>query len=68
MRRMTFDTIASAVGLLLAVLLLVAGGLLFWAYSFVNNQVEQQLTEQQITSPRPTAPRSRHCRPTTPRR
>ncbi len=51
MRRMTFDTIASAVGLLLAVLLLVAGGLLFWAYNFVNNQVEQQLTEQQITFP-----------------
>ena len=51
MRRNTFDTIASAVGLLLAVILLVAGGLLLWAYSFVNNQVEQQLTEQQIYFP-----------------
>ena len=51
MRRMTFDTIASAVGLLLAVILLVAGGLLLWAYDFVNNQVEQQLTEQQIYFP-----------------
>ena len=51
MRRMTFDLIASAVGLLLAVLLLVAGGLLFWAYSFVNTQVQQQLTAQQIVFP-----------------
>ena len=51
MRRMTFDTIASAVGLLLAVLLLVAGGLLLWGYSFINTQVQQQLTEQQITFP-----------------
>jgi hypothetical protein len=51
MRRTTFDLITSAVGLLLAVLLLVAGGLLFWAYHFVNTQVQQQLTEQQIVFP-----------------
>ena len=51
MRRNTFDLITSSVGLLLAVLLLVAGGLLFWAYSFINNQVQQQLTEQQIVFP-----------------
>lgn len=51
MRRTTFDLITSAVGLLLAVLLLVAGGLLFWAYSFVNTQVQQQLTAQQIVFP-----------------
>jgi hypothetical protein len=51
MRRITFDTIASAVGLLLAVLLLVAGGLLFWAYDFTNNQVQQQLAAQQIIFP-----------------
>ena len=43
-----FDLIASAVDVLLAVLLLVAGGLLTWAYTFVNNQVTTQLTEQQI--------------------
>ena len=35
-------------GVLLAVFLLVAGGLLTWAYTFVNNQVTTQLTEQQI--------------------
>ena len=51
MRRRTFDLITSSVGVLLAVLLLVAGGLLIWAYTFVNNQVTQQLTEQQITFP-----------------
>ena len=51
MRRNTFDLITSSVGLLLAVLLLVAGGLLFWAYNFINTQVQQQLTEQQITFP-----------------
>jgi hypothetical protein len=51
MRRMTFDTIVSCVGVLLAVILLVAGGLLIWAYDFVNSQVQQQLTEQQIVFP-----------------
>jgi len=51
MRRRTFDLITSSVGILLVVLLLVAGGLLMWAYSFTNNQVTTQLTEQQITFP-----------------
>jgi hypothetical protein len=51
MRRITFDTIASGIGLLLAVLLLVAGGLLYWAYDFTNSQVQQQLTAQQIIFP-----------------
>jgi hypothetical protein len=51
MRRKTFDLITSSVGVLLAVLLLVAGGLLIWAYTFVNNQVTSQLTEQQIVFP-----------------
>jgi hypothetical protein len=51
MRRITFDTIASGIGLLLAVLLLVAGGLLYWAYDFTNTQVQQQLTAQQIIFP-----------------
>jgi hypothetical protein len=56
MRRRTFDLITSSVGLLLAVLLLVAGGLLTWAYTFVNNQVTTQLTEQQITFPPASSP------------
>jgi hypothetical protein len=51
MRRRTFDFLASCVGVLLAVVLLVAGGLLLWGYNFVNDQVTQQLTEQQIVFP-----------------
>jgi len=44
------------VGVLLAVFLLVAGGLLTWAYTFVNNQVTTQLTEQQIVFPAANSP------------
>ena len=51
MRRRTFDLITSSVGVLLALLLFAAGGLLIWAYTFVNDQVTSQLTEQQITFP-----------------
>jgi uncharacterized protein YneF (UPF0154 family) len=51
MRRRTFDLITSWVGILLAVLLLVAGGLLTWAYTFTSNQVTSQLKEQQIFFP-----------------
>jgi hypothetical protein len=56
MRRSTFDTIASAIGLLMAVLLLVAGGLLYWAYDFTNTQVQQQLSAQQIVFPAADSP------------
>lgn len=51
MRRRTFDTIVSYVGLLLAVVLLLVGGLLTWASSFVGGQVHDQLSEQNITMP-----------------
>ena len=51
MRRRTFDFLASGVGVLLAIVLLVAGGLLLYGYNFVNDQVTQQLTEQQIVFP-----------------
>jgi hypothetical protein len=56
MRRTTFDLITSLVGLLLTVILLVAGGLLLWGYNFVNSQVKQQLTEQQIVFPAAGSP------------
>jgi hypothetical protein len=56
MRRRTFDVIASSVGVLLAVLLLVAGGLLTWAYTFVNGQVTTQLTQQRIVFPAAGSP------------
>lgn len=51
MRRKTFDTLVSSVGLLMAGVLLVAGGLLTWASIFVNDQVFEQLSEQNITMP-----------------
>jgi hypothetical protein len=35
------------VGLLLAVVLAVAGALLIWAYSFVNRQVSSELATQE---------------------
>jgi hypothetical protein len=56
MRRKTFDLISSSVCALLAVLLLVAAGLLTWAYSFVNGQVTSQLTQQQIFFPAAGSP------------
>lgn len=51
MRRRTFDVIASTIGLGLAALLIVAGGLLTWANSFVDNQVHDQLVAQKIFFP-----------------
>ena len=51
MRRRTFDVLASAVGLGLAALLLVAGGLLTWAHTFVQDEVHNQLAAQQIFFP-----------------
>ena len=51
MRRRTFDALMTVTGLILAVVLAVAGGLLFWAHSFVSDQVTSQLTAQQIYFP-----------------
>ncbi len=51
MRRKTFDTLVSGAGLLVAVVLLIAGVLGFWAYSFANGQVHDQLAAQKITFP-----------------
>jgi len=49
--RATFDKVTSWAGLLLVAVLLVAGGLLTWASSFVGNQVHDQLADQHITMP-----------------
>ena len=49
--RSSFDKLISWTGLLLAGFLLVAGGLLTWAYFFIGNEVENQLTMQAITMP-----------------
>ena len=51
MRRKTFDTLMTSGGLLVALLLLVAGGLLSWGSSFVTNQVHDQLAAQKIFFP-----------------
>ena len=51
MRRKTFDALLTSFGLALAAVLLVSGGLLTWASSFVGDQVNTQLSEQQIFFP-----------------
>jgi hypothetical protein len=51
MRRRTFDLIVSGVGAVMVLVLLVAGGLLMWGYSFANSNVHNQLAQQQITFP-----------------
>jgi hypothetical protein len=56
MRRRTFDALASAAGLVLAAVLLVAGGLLLWGHSFVDNQVSTQLSAQKIVFPATSNP------------
>jgi len=51
MQRKTFDTLLTSVGLVLAIILLVSGGLLTWGSSFIGNQVKTQLSEQKIFFP-----------------
>jgi hypothetical protein len=51
MRRKTFDLLAIIGGLVLAVVLAVAGGLLLWGHNFVNDQVHTQLAAQKIYFP-----------------
>ncbi|GAA0630496.1 hypothetical protein GCM10009547_37810 [Sporichthya brevicatena] len=51
MRRTAFDKIVSTVGLMLAGILLLGGGLLTWAHNFVDDQVTSQLSAQQIYFP-----------------
>jgi hypothetical protein len=51
MRRRTFDTLVSGVGFLLAGVLLIAGVLAFWGYSFADRNVTEQLAAQQIYFP-----------------
>jgi hypothetical protein len=51
MRRRTFDTLVSGGALIVAVVMLLAGILGFWAYSFTNSQVHDQLAQQQIFFP-----------------
>src|SRR6185369_9788520 len=49
--RSAFDKLISWTGLALAAVLLVAGGLLTWANTFIDDQVHDQLSMQGITMP-----------------
>ncbi|MFL6142509.1 MAG: hypothetical protein ACJ72N_11680 [Labedaea sp.] len=56
--RASFDKLISWTGLLLAIFLLVAGGLLTYAYFYIDNEVETQLGMQDITMPQGDAVKS----------
>jgi hypothetical protein len=51
MRRKSFDILVSFGGLLIAVVLLAAGSLAMWAYSYDSSTVYHQLSAQDITFP-----------------
>jgi hypothetical protein len=49
--RSAFDKLISWTGVALAAVLVIAGGLLFWANSFIGDQVHDQLVMQDIVMP-----------------
>ncbi len=49
--RSTIDKLVSWTGLIVAAVLLVAGGLLMWAANFASTNVHDQLAAQEITMP-----------------
>lgn len=51
MSRKVFDTLTSAFGVVIVVVLLIAGGLLLAGHSYVNSNVRNQLAQQQIYFP-----------------
>jgi hypothetical protein len=51
MSRKVFDVLTSAVGVVVVVVLLIAGGLLTWGHSFASSNVRNQLAQQQIYFP-----------------
>ena len=51
MSRRVFDKLASGVGIVVVVVLVVAGALLTWGHSYVNSNVHNQLAQQQIYFP-----------------
>ncbi len=55
MQRKFFDVFASAIGAVMVMTLLVAGGLLMWGASFANSNVHDQLAKQDIYFPPQTA-------------
>lgn len=51
MQRRTFDLLLVSVGVVLAIVLFVAGFLLMWARNFSYDNVKQQLSEQKVSFP-----------------
>jgi hypothetical protein len=51
MRRKTFDILLTSGGLVVAIILAVAGSLMLWGHNFANANVRSQLAQQQITFP-----------------
>jgi hypothetical protein len=51
MRRKSFDALVSVGGLLLALVLVAAGALMLWGYSYANHTVTTELSAQQIYFP-----------------
>jgi hypothetical protein len=51
MRRKTFDTLLTAGGVVMTIVLVVAGVLLMWGHNFANDNVHSQLAQQQIYVP-----------------
>ena len=51
MRRRTFDALLATGGLVVAIILAIAGGLLMWAHSFADSNVHDQLVQQKISFP-----------------
>jgi hypothetical protein len=60
MRRKTFDALLASGGLVVAAVLLIAGGLLLWAHSFANDNVHSQLAAQKIAFPTTAAISAQH--------
>jgi hypothetical protein len=51
MRRKTFDALLATGGLVVAVILAIAGGLLLWGHNFVESSIHDQLAAQQVYFP-----------------
>jgi hypothetical protein len=56
MRRKTFDILLTSGGLVVAIVLVVAGSLLLWGHNFANSNVRSQLAQQEITFPTKGSP------------
>jgi hypothetical protein len=51
MSRRVFDILTSSAGVIVVVVLVIAGGILNWGHSFASSNVRNQLAQQQISFP-----------------